>query len=232
VTWIESVRRRPQLYFVPRDGIVVRPLHLLVEVLSDALYEASSTRGVRIVVEVRADSARVVDDGRGIPATPLNGVPRPLALTAMLLVPPPPERGQRLAPVTPFCGRFSLRTVTTDATQSLVLANGNVVAGPLIEYHEPRLPAQPVPQAPRSSSGLTRAISLSRSGLRRSPHSSPSSWVRLDTWGGGDPSSSTRWNTATSDPESARRFGSLGVGANANVVSVLRTPIAIRSRCT
>ena len=122
LTCIEHVRVRPEMYFTVGRPT---PVDLVVELLVDSLYEASYEPAMEIEVEFESGRATILDTGRGLDSTPLNGRPRIEMLLAAMCVPGLDERGA-VNHVTALCSRVEVNSTNADDEQHAVIERGEV----------------------------------------------------------------------------------------------------------
>lgn len=77
---VEHIRLRPGMYV----GSVETPLHLIYEVLDNALDEANAGSATEIRVKLTKESCEISDNGRGFPLYNINGVPAPVVACTKL----------------------------------------------------------------------------------------------------------------------------------------------------
>ncbi|HTO01055.1 MAG TPA: hypothetical protein VL068_10305 [Microthrixaceae bacterium] len=125
LSWFDAVRARPEMYLGPNPT----PLDLLLEVITDAMYELSCQPSAEALLEIRNTSARVIDSGEGLRDTPIRGHDRLVTLFATLDIPHLDERGY-LPAVSALCRRLKVATTTGSTRRWITIERGIIVDGP------------------------------------------------------------------------------------------------------
>jgi DNA gyrase/topoisomerase IV subunit B len=122
---LQHVRKRPGMYLGSLSGEGVSAVDLLRALVLDALEEASSNAEMQIVATISLDSARLVDNGVGLPLVAADGRPHLASLLVRIGGGRSSRRGQIHFPlVAAMCERMTVVSRSSEGHQTASIEVG------------------------------------------------------------------------------------------------------------